>query len=348
MKSKSLILMVVSLFFGLIAAVGISRVMGRNSGANTGPVNKLVPVVVATEFLDHDTELTIENCTVENWPEEIVPENSAHSLEELQHKAVTTRINKGVPISMNDVVDVSEISTLMIPPGYRVQGVKVGVEDVVNGLIQPGDHVDLIGFFENTNSQGERNMRITTFMKNVKVFSIDGNTRREPGPRKAEGGGGDQILGLLVTLKQAEQIVLVQRVASLRVVLRDSTGDNTQDQALSKTGEVDFDAISFFEEAKDYIAKMANKPQVEGDSGTGVQPADPNKPAFVAMYQLGDSVVYFPFDKDGNLIPQQPKEEDANGNTSSQPTGLSSPPTGSGTPSPDDAEELEEDQYPGK
>ena len=108
--------------------------------------------------------------------------------------------------------------------------------------------------------------------------------------------------------------------------------DNTQDQALSKTGEVDFDAITFFEEAKDYIAKMANKPQAaQGDAVAAGQPADPSKPAFVAMYQLGDTVVYFPFDKDGNLIPQQPKEDDTNGNTSSQPTGLNSAPTGSGT-----------------
>ncbi|MFN9540699.1 MAG: Flp pilus assembly protein CpaB [Planctomycetota bacterium] len=300
MKSKSLILMFVSLFFGLIAAVGISQVMGRNSGSGLQKQVKLVPVVLATEFLDHDTELTEKNCKVENWPAEIVPDNSAQSLEEVKHKAVTTRINKGVPISLNDVVDVSQISTLMIPPGFRVQGVKVSEEDVVNGLIQPGDHVDLIGFFENTNNKGERNMRITTFMKNVKVFSIDGNTRRDPGPRKSNGGSGEQVLGLLVTLKQAEQIVLVQRVATLRVVLRDSTGTNSPEQGLSPDGEVDFDAITFFEEAKNYIKKMAEKP-----TRAASNEPEPAKPAFVAMYQLGDSVVYFPFDEAGNLIPPE-------------------------------------------
>ncbi len=343
MKSKSLILMVVSLFFVLVAAVGISRVMGRNSGSGEGNQVRLVPVVVATEFMDHDTELTEKNCKIENWPAEIVPENSAKSLEEVQHKAVTIRVNKGVPISMNDVVDVSQISTLMIPPGFRVQGVKVSEEDVVNGLIQPGDHVDLIGFFENTNSQGERNMRITTFMRNVKVFSIDGNTRREPGPRKSTGGSGEQILGLLVTLKQAEQIVLVQRVATLRVVLRDGTGQNAAEQGLSDTGEVDFDAIAFFEEAKSYIEKMSTKPTASSGA-TAASPTDENpagKPAFVAMYQLGDSVVYFPFDKDGNLIPPEPKEDE------NSPTAPNSSGANGSTSTPAPSDELEEDQYPG-
>ena len=340
MKSKSLILMVVSLSFGLIAAVGISRVMGRNSGADTNPKIKLVPVVVATEFLDHDTQLSDKNCKIENWPAEIVPENSASTLEQLNLKAVTVRVNKGVPISMNDVIDISQISTLMIPPGFVLQGVKVSQEDVLNGLIQPGDHVDLIGFFDKQNSKGERDMRITTFMKSVKVFSVDGVTRRESGPRKSEGGSGEKILGLLVTLKQAEQIVLVQRVASLRVVLRDGTGDHSQDQAFSTNGEVDFDAISLFEEAKNYLSKMTNKPKAEIEPNTPAEEAE--KPAFVAMYQLGESVVYFPFDKSGNLIPPQPKKEGPLGDASSpnepQPTDST----------PSETKELEEDQYPGK
>lgn len=341
MKSKSLILMIFSLFFGLIAAVGISRVMGRNSTVETNTKPKLLPVVVATEFLDHDTELTEKNCKVENWPAEIVPENSASSLEQLKLKAVTVRINKGVPISMNDVIDVTEISTLMIPPGFCLQGVKVSEEDVLNGLIQPGDHVDLIGFFEKQNSKGERDMRITTFMKNVKVFSVDGVTRRESGPRKSESGGGrgEKILGLLVTLKQAEQIVLVQRVATLRVVLRDGTGDHSQDQALSNSGgEVDIDSISLFEEAKSYITELSQKPTAEETKST----EDPAKPAFVAMYQLGDSVVYFPFDKDGNLIPPQSKNENNSGSSLNQ-----EPPSPDGSNS-SESMELEEDQYPGK
>lgn len=337
MKSKSLILMVVSLFFGLIAAVGISQVMGRNNGTGPAKQVKLLPVVVATEFLDHDTQLNEKNCKIENWPAEIVPENSAKSLEELQHKAVTTRINKGVPISLNDVVDITQISTLMIPPGYRVQGVKVSEEDVVNGLIQPGDHIDLIGFFENTNNKGEKNMRITTFMKNVKVFSIDGNTRRDPGPRKVSGGGGEQVLGLLVTLKQAEQIVLVQRVATLRVVLRDGTGTNSVEPGLSETGEVDFDAITFYEEAKHYIEKLA-----QGPGGKAAAKPDPNQPAFVAMYQLGDSVVYFPFDEDGNLIPPQPKDDDDD----RSPAQSAKPSAASPSPPPATTDE-DEDSYPG-
>jgi hypothetical protein len=144
----------------------------------------------------------------------------------------------------------------------------------------------------------------------------------------------------LVTLKQAEQVVLVQRVATLRVVLRDGTGDHSQDQAFSSNGEVDFDAISLFEEAKNYLTQMTKTPKAEAEPIAPVE--EPNKPAFVAMYQLGESVVYFPFDESGNLIPPQLKNERS-------PEGASSPnepqPTQS---SPSETKELEEDQYPGK
>ncbi|MFM7561575.1 MAG: hypothetical protein ACKO81_00920, partial [Planctomycetota bacterium] len=66
------------------------------------------------------------------------------------------------------------------------------------------------------------------------------------------------------------------------------------------------------------------------------------KPAFVAMYQLGESVVYFPFDKNGNLIPPQPKKEGSLEEAAS-PNELK--PTDS---TPSGSKELEEDQYPGK
>ncbi len=53
MKSKSFMLMILSMGFGLIAAIGISQVMGRNNGpAVKAP--KMGPVLVAADHLDHN------------------------------------------------------------------------------------------------------------------------------------------------------------------------------------------------------------------------------------------------------------------------------------------------------
>ena len=59
MKSKSIFLMAVSLGFGLVAAIGITQVMGRNKAEPVAEVEKQT-VLVAVEDLDINTELTPE------------------------------------------------------------------------------------------------------------------------------------------------------------------------------------------------------------------------------------------------------------------------------------------------
>ena len=81
MKSKSFMLMILSMGFGLIAAIGISQVMGRSKGSNQ-PAQKMAPVLVAADHLDMNVLLTEENVKIENWPEAIIPEDAAVALED--------------------------------------------------------------------------------------------------------------------------------------------------------------------------------------------------------------------------------------------------------------------------
>ncbi len=85
MKSKSMILMVVSLGFGLVAAIGISKVMGGSSGPDK-PAVKTGPVLVATSQFDHGTLLTEENIKVEDWPLQIIPENAMTDIEDVKDR----------------------------------------------------------------------------------------------------------------------------------------------------------------------------------------------------------------------------------------------------------------------
>jgi pilus assembly protein CpaB len=297
--------MLISLGFGLVAAVGISQVMGRNSGTGEGKVS-LVPVVVAVDFLDHDAELNEKTVRVENWPAAIVPENSARSLEEIKNKAVTTRINKGNPISLADLIDVSQIQKIAIPAGYKVIGIKVNADDVVSGLVKPGDYVDLIGVFEsNKTGGGESTTTSKTFMKNIRVFSVNGTTQKEAGPRKASGSGGESILSLLVTPKKAEQIVLVQRVASLRVVLGDGSSSNLE--ALANDSDTDtenMDQSGLTDLIPGLSNLLGNAKPTEPSVQPIVQPSKPSSPAFVATYWNGSEAVKVNFDKNGQIIPR--------------------------------------------
>jgi len=223
MKSKSLILMIVSLGFGLVAAVGISQVMGRG-GTIEQPKISLGPVLVSVEQLEHSNELDETNVKLENWPVEIIPENAATSFAQVENMAIVTRLSKGLPILLTDLVDKNSVKELVIPPGFKVVAIPVSADDTFAGLLTPGDKVDVIGIFK-VRRKNEMRTTSKTFLKAITVFSVGNQMRSD---LKREGGNGSAIVGVLLNEKQTEQIVLVQKEAQLKLVLRGKDADEEE------------------------------------------------------------------------------------------------------------------------
>ena len=219
MKSKSFMLMILSMGFGLIAAIGISQVMGRNNSPVVA-APKMGPVLVAADSLDHKTLLGEENVRIENWPIEIIPEAAATSIEQITDMAIRTRMSKGLPIMMNDLVHKNEVSRLNIPDGYKVVAIKVSEDDTIAGLLNPGDRVDVIGLFKTTSRTGEKRSFSKTFLKGLRVFSVNSQMTANTGSRSESSTRGNAIVGVLVTEKQSEAIVYVQKTGTLKLVLR--------------------------------------------------------------------------------------------------------------------------------
>ena len=225
MKSKSVVLMIVSLGFGLIAAIGISQVMGKG-GKGEATIER-GQVLVAAVDLNHGDDLNEETVKIEHWPVEVIPETAARSFDDIKHKKIATRLSKTLPIMLNDTKNASEIDRVVIPRGFKLVAIKVSAEDSINGLLQPGDRVDLIGVVsvkaaDPTTGKITNQTVSETFMKNVEVYAVNGNIN-SGGPR--ESGGGNTIVGVLVTEKQSELIVLGQKEAKLRLVMRGEADD---------------------------------------------------------------------------------------------------------------------------
>ena len=144
MKSKSVVLMIVSLGFGLIAAIGISQVMGNNNSSGEPAVER-GQVLLASSDLKVGDDLTEENVSIEHWPVEIIPEDAARDFEQIAHRKITTRLSKSLPIMMSDTINKSDWDSIDIPKGYKLVSIKVSAEDSGNGLLQPGNRVDVIG-----------------------------------------------------------------------------------------------------------------------------------------------------------------------------------------------------------
>lgn len=327
MKSKSMILMFVSLGFGLIAAIGISQVMGKNQGSSE-PAKKMTAVLVAVDHLDLHAKLNAENVKIDHWPSEIVPEEAALDLAEIEEMAVTTRVAKGMPILRKDLIAVANIKRLPIPPGFKAVAIKVSADDTLNGLLRPGDRVDVIGVFK-TRIEGQSVSVSKTFLKNIQIFSVDDSFNNE-GPREAGNSKKNSIVGVLLNERQSEHLVLVQKVAQLKLALRGNSSDNDEDTDLA-----DMD-----EELEKYI----NGPRIEEDKdeedgGEFAGYEYTSKPeGFRQRVWNGRDMVEFVHGKDGTIT-QEGGE--------ATPFGAANPDDSKDQDNSRDLDsDLEEDQYP--
>ena len=287
MKSKSLIMLLFCLGFGALAAVAATTVMGSR-GETEVAVVETRPVVLANDHLNIKTELTAENCRVEQWPAKLVPEDAVTDLAMLESQYNKFRLSKNMPITREQIAERAFFEQDLIPPGHKVVAVKVNEDDTISGLLKPGQQVDIIGVFELPKEKGSNRSRKTaqTFLKGIRVYSIDGD--RDGSSEKAGGRRGNSVVGVLVTEKQSEQIVLVQKVGDLKLVLRGEVYDEEQEDVADF--ETLFPGIGGSSIGRKEVAFASPAPE-RSDREIGFT---------MRMYQ-GDEAETHNFDKDGNL-----------------------------------------------
>jgi len=304
MKSKSLFLMAVSLGFGLIAAIGISQVLGRNGKAEA-PAEEVSEVIVPLEVIDIGKEIQEDMLRVEKWPTDLVPHGAIGSVDEVVGKVNRVWLGKDIPIQNDALIDKSEAGTLSIPDNYKVIGIKVAADDHIHGLLRPGDLVDIIGIFRGQGPGGTPLSK--TFLENIRVFSVDSSLVADSGSRDAE-KRNTAIVSVLATKKQAEALVLVQRSADLKLVLRGKPSEAIDYDKLAMeepTGETTLQSIIGNETAtnnmEDFWKNMQNlTPPPQAD----------DKDEFTMRIVTGSGVQYVTFDADGNIKTDEAAQEE--------------------------------------
>ncbi|MGI9519940.1 MAG: Flp pilus assembly protein CpaB [Pirellulaceae bacterium] len=292
MKSKSIFLIAVSLGFGLVAAIGITQVMGRsNKAADTPEVAKL-PVLVAMEDLDINTELTPEMFSEEQWPAEMVPEGIVANFEEIKGKAVTARVGKKGTVFLSSLIDVTKLRDKMIPAGYKVIGIKMGADDHLYGLLEPGDLVDIIGVFRGSRGGGSTSR---TFLRAIRVWSIAAKTKKDVEQNPT--AKGSTVIGLLVTEKQSEQIVLGQRIAELKLAMRSQEEADAANFSAG-TGFGDFESGGNSGGVLRMFRDLAN----QGENAGGGKAAAARDQWTVTVH-TSEGPTQYHFDRDAGIVP---------------------------------------------
>ncbi len=216
MRSKSMMLILVSLGFGAVAAVGMVQVISRSTQVVE---EDKVPVLVALEDLDIKDELTVDNVQVRMFPVSLVPEGIVGSWEEAEGKKTLSRIGKDMMIMQNMIIEKNKVTDVSIPPGYDRLAINVDARDSFFGLLKPGDRVHVIAI----RSDGEKETA-KTFLKNVLVYAVDDKTdliEDEKGePRTAS------TVTLVVNQRQAEAIALCDSNGNLRLVMAGQSDSN--------------------------------------------------------------------------------------------------------------------------
>ncbi|MCP4887863.1 MAG: Flp pilus assembly protein CpaB, partial [Planctomycetaceae bacterium] len=170
MRNKSLYLLVACVC-GTIAAIVASQWL--NAQANLGGTGKTKEIYVSTSRIEVGEKITAERIQREQWPADIVPEGATGDLAALKNKYAKQYVSKGEPIILDKLME-ENFST--IPKGYKVVSMKASDVPIAN-LIQPGDRVDVFGYF--TRSELIPSSMTKAVLMGIKVYALDGDTERK-------------------------------------------------------------------------------------------------------------------------------------------------------------------------
>lgn len=214
MRAKTLILIMIAMCCGLLATIGISQVIDRNT--QSGPVVETDKIFVAAADIDIGDAFTADNVQLEEWPRDRVPDGAIRKIEDFEGRFARQRLYAGEPVMTMKLMDSNSDTTMTIPEGYRACSIKVSGEVVVGNLVKPGDRVDVIVFLRRSGDVPITGTR--TILRDVRIFAVNSKTEREVDEQGQVTSA--QTVSLLVTPKQVELLTLASQLGQLRLSLR--------------------------------------------------------------------------------------------------------------------------------
>jgi pilus assembly protein CpaB len=222
MRPKSLILIIIAVGCGLIAATGISQVIDRRSQSSSGTV-KTNDIFVTLVDIPIGKPLTPQMIKLEPWPTDRIPVGAITRLEDIEGRRPKQPLYAGEPILHRKLIDKDGLggAAEKIPKGFRVCSVKVTMDSAASGLILPGDRVDVLVFLKK--GQGISQPMTKTILTDVIVFAVNERIDRD-----VEGDGSviqAKTVSLLVKPDQAEKLALAEELGHLTLSLRRADDD---------------------------------------------------------------------------------------------------------------------------
>lgn len=264
MRPKSIILLTLALGCGLVASIGINRVMANRREAPAGAGTETAPIFVAAGEIGIGDPLTPQLIKLEPWPKEKLPAGAIGKLEDVEGRRSRAKFYPGEPIIEPKLLPKGEnggSAIDMIPKGMRVVPIRVDAVSGASGMILPGDRVDMLVHIAENPSRGVPRTITRTFLHNIKIFAVDDLYDR---PGNQNNTMAAKTISVLVTPEQAELVALATQVGTVQLIMRsaaDDVAENTGGADLQKllVGQSDGDDESP-SDPRDFITSLKNKP----------------------------------------------------------------------------------------
>jgi pilus assembly protein CpaB len=229
MRPKSLLLLALALGCGLVASIGISQVMDRNSKPQVAL--ETTPIYVAKHNINLGDPIDASMLSLQEWPKDKVPRGAISNLEDLEGRRPRTAIIEGEPILDAKLLAPGQIADPIrsIAPGMRLKTIAVDAEKSAAGLLGPGDRVDVQLFAKADQRNGIMQAQSRVILQNIRVFAVDSTVQRSP-----DGGEEKTIaktVSLMLTPEQADKLTLAENLGIVSLIPR-----NPDDESLVNSG----------------------------------------------------------------------------------------------------------------
>jgi pilus assembly protein CpaB len=218
------------LTFAFLVAAGASLVLyrvliNRPSTAKAQPT--MVQIALANRDLQVGTVIKEDDIKLSEWPG-AVPMGATTKTQDLVGRGVTTAIYAKEPIIESRLAPKGAGGGLaaMIPPGMRAVAVRVNEVVGVAGFVVPGMRVDILISGNSPGNNQASGTLTRTLLQNIEVLSAGQDFKKDQEGKPVL----VQVVNLLVTPEQAEQLSLASMQTSIQLVLR-----NPLDRELAKT-----------------------------------------------------------------------------------------------------------------
>ena len=218
------------LTFAFIVALGASAVLYKVLQSRPQTV-KAAPAGVTIALAAHDLEvgalLKEEDIVLTEWSS-AVPAGATSKIDDLKDRGVITPIYAKEPLIDSRLAPKGAGGGLasMIPPGQRAVAVRVNEVVGVAGFVVPGMRVDVLISGNAPGSNSSMGTVTKTMLQWIEVLSAGQDFKKDNEGKPIT----VQVITLLVTPEQAEQLSLASTQTSIQLILR-----NKLDREVTKT-----------------------------------------------------------------------------------------------------------------